>query len=136
MDQKENRIFLFQKKQHELHQEKQLNCTLCYPLENSTKEFVRFWDYMKTNHAVIICNEAMQYAFGEIVKSDEEKKRNEMMQVVIQSIIYEQQEQIDGKLEENMNELMEVMRKRNNFKGESQREEKDEKKKNDKREDE
>ena len=35
-----------------------------------------------------------------------------------------------------MNELMEVMKKRNNFKGEGQREEKDEKKKNDKREDE
>src|SRR3984957_9160431 len=89
---------------------------------------------MKTNHAVIICNRATQYAFREIVKSDEEKKRNEMMQVVIQSIIYEQQEQIEGKLEEHMNELMEVMRKRNNFKGEGQKE--NEKKKDDKREDE
>src|ERR1700722_6814791 len=135
MEQKENRIFLFQKKQHESHLEKQLNCTLCYPLGNSTEEFVRFWDYMKTNHAVIICNGATQYAFGEIVKSEEENKRKEMMQIVIQSIIYEQQEQIDGKLEEHMKELMEVMKKRNNFKGEGQREEKDEKKKDDKRED-
>ena len=66
-----------------------MNCTLCYPLGNSTEEFVRFWDYMKTNHAVIICNRATQYAFKEIVESDEEKKRKEMMQVVIQNIIYE-----------------------------------------------
>src|ERR1700722_3003594 len=136
MDQKENRIFLFQKKQHESHQEKQLNCILCYPLGNSTEEFVRFWDYMKINHGVIICNGTTQYAFGEIVKSNEENKQKEMMQIVVQSIIYEQPEQIDGKLEEHMNELMEVMKKRNNFKGEGQREEKDEKKKDNKTEDE
>ena len=56
---------------HKDHKEKKINCTECYPLlhKKSRPEYVRFWNWIATNHGAIMGTGATEIVFDEIINN-------------------------------------------------------------------
>ena len=119
MDKDQEQIIKYQKQKHAEHKDnKQIWCTLCYPLGTSTTEFKSFWDFMKIHYKAVVCNGATQLLFKEMQEVEERSKGSRILNM-IESMIFEKHEEIQDNKSEISRILTEEFKKKNDFKSES-----------------
>ena len=88
MDLDQEKVINQIEKEHENHHEKIINCIKCYPITylKTRPEYVRFWNWISTDHGAIKGTGATEIIFQEIFNNkqirenaDEMKKRIETL---------------------------------------------------------
>ena len=89
MESNQERIIKQMEKAHERHFEKEVNCIKCYPTSHlrSRPEYVKFWEWISTNHGAIIGTGATERYFYEITKNKTIRENEAVMRTRIANLL-------------------------------------------------